>query len=97
MVRIPEPPDTRVVVFLDGSGMEGQPPKSGAAAVRVREVGWETEIIVNRVVMKQHPMQRSKPWPLRSLWPVPSQGRWHREPWGASPRLSARTVIDLAF
>ena len=39
VVRIPEPTEERLVLFLDGSGVEGQPPKAGAAAVRVRGVG----------------------------------------------------------
>ena len=29
VVRIPEPTEDRVVVFLDKSGVEGQPPKAG--------------------------------------------------------------------
>ena len=29
VVRIPESMEERVVVFLDGSGVEGQPPKAG--------------------------------------------------------------------
>ena len=33
VVHIPEPTEGTVVVFLDGSGVEGQPPKAGAAAV----------------------------------------------------------------
>ena len=39
-----------VVVFLDGSGPEGQPPKGGAAAIRVKGVGQETERKVDRMV-----------------------------------------------
>ena len=50
VVRIPEPRDGRVVVFLDGSGLEGQPPKAGSAAVQVKGAGQETEVIVNKVV-----------------------------------------------
>ena len=38
------------MVFLDGSGVEGQPPKAGAAAVQVKGVGQETELIVEKVV-----------------------------------------------
>ena len=34
MVRIPEPKDGRMVVFLDGSVVEGQPRKAGAAVVQ---------------------------------------------------------------
>ena len=39
-----------MVVFLDGSGVEGQPPKAGAAAIQVKGVGQETESIVHNVV-----------------------------------------------
>ena len=39
MVRILEPEDGRVVVFLDGSGVEGRPPKARVAAVQVKGVG----------------------------------------------------------
>ena len=39
-----------MVLFLDGSGVEGQPPKAGAAAVRVRGVGQVTESVVEKVV-----------------------------------------------
>ena len=38
-----EPTEGRVVVFLDRSGVEGQPSKAGAAAVQVKGVGQETE------------------------------------------------------
>ena len=37
-MRIPEPTEERVVLFLDGSGSEGQPPMAGAAAVTVKGV-----------------------------------------------------------
>ena len=50
VVRIPEPTEERVVLFLDGSGVEGQPPKAGAAAVRVRGVGQVTESVVENMV-----------------------------------------------
>ena len=50
VVRIPEPTEDRVVICLDGSGVEGQPPKAGAAAVRVKGVGQETESVVQRMV-----------------------------------------------
>ena len=50
VVRIPEPTEDRVVIFLEGSGVEGQPPKAGAAAVRVKGVGQETESVVERMV-----------------------------------------------
>ena len=50
VVRIPEPTEHRVVIFLDGSGVEGQPPKAGAAAVRVKGVGQETESVMERKV-----------------------------------------------
>ena len=36
VVRIPEATEGRVVVFLDGSGLEVQPPKAGRAAVQVK-------------------------------------------------------------
>ena len=39
-----------MVVFLDGSGSEGQPPKAGAAAVQIKGVGQETKIILDKVV-----------------------------------------------
>ena len=52
MVRIPEPTENRVVGFLDGSGVEGQPPKAGAAAVRVKGVGQETESMVDKMVYR---------------------------------------------
>ena len=50
VVRITDPKDGRVVVFLDGSGVEGQPPKAGAAGVQVKGVGQETEVILEKVV-----------------------------------------------
>ena len=50
MMRIPEPTEERMVLFLDGSGVEGQPPKAGAAAVRVRKVGQVTESVVEKMV-----------------------------------------------
>ena len=50
VVRIPEPPEGRVVVFLDGSGVEGRPPKAQAAAIRVKGVGQDTESMVDRIV-----------------------------------------------
>ena len=50
VVRIPESTEDRVVLFLDGSGVEGQPPKAGADAVRVKGVGKETESVVERMV-----------------------------------------------
>ena len=46
----PEPTEERVVLFLDGSGVEGQPPKAGAAAVRVRGVGQVTDSVVEKMV-----------------------------------------------
>ena len=36
--------------FLDGSGVEGQPPMAGAAAVRVKGLGQVTESVVKRMV-----------------------------------------------
>ena len=50
VVRIPEPRENRVVLFPDGSGVEGQRPKAGAAAVRVNGVQQETESVVERMV-----------------------------------------------
>ena len=50
VVRIPEPTKERVVLFLDGSGVEGQPPMAGAAAVRVKGLGQVTESVVEKVV-----------------------------------------------
>ena len=50
VVRIPEPKEERVVLFLDGSGVEGQPPMAGAAAVRVKGVGQVTESVVKKMV-----------------------------------------------
>ena len=50
VVRIPEPTEDRVVLFLDGSGVEGQPPMAGAAAVRVKGVGQVTESVVEKMV-----------------------------------------------
>ena len=52
MVRIPEPTEERVVLFLDGSGVEGQPPMAGAAAVRVKGVGRVTESVVEKMVYR---------------------------------------------
>ena len=50
VVRIPEPTRKRVVLFLDGSGVEGQPPMAAAAAVRVKGVGQVTESVVEKMV-----------------------------------------------
>ena len=52
VVRIPEPTEERVVLFLDWSGLEGQPPMAGAAAVRVRGVGQVTESVVEKMVYR---------------------------------------------
>ena len=49
-MRIPEPTEERVVLFLDGSGVEGQPPMAGAAAIRVKGVGQVTESVVEKMV-----------------------------------------------
>ena len=49
-VRIPEPTKKRVVLFLDGSGLEGQPPMAEAAVVRVKGVGQVTESVVEKMV-----------------------------------------------
>ena len=50
MVRIQEPTEDRPVIFLDRSGVERQPPKAGAAAIRVTGVGHETESVVDKMV-----------------------------------------------
>ena len=50
VVRIPGPTEERVVLFLDGSGVEGQPPMAGAPAVRVKGVGQVTESVVEKMV-----------------------------------------------
>ena len=50
VVRISEPTEERVVLLLDGSGVEGQPPKAGAAAVRVRGVNQVTESVLEKLV-----------------------------------------------
>ena len=50
VVRIPEPTEERVVLFLDGSGLEGHLPMAGAAAVRVKGVGQVTESVVEKMV-----------------------------------------------
>ena len=52
VVRISEPTEERVVLFLDGSGVEGQPLKAGAGAVRVRGPGQVTESVVEKVVYR---------------------------------------------
>ena len=52
VVRIPEPTEDRVVLFLDGSGVEGQPPMAGAAAVRVKGQGQVTESVVEKMVYR---------------------------------------------
>ena len=49
VVRIPEPTEERVVVFLDGCGGEGQSLKAGAAAIRIKGVGLETESMVDKM------------------------------------------------
>ena len=50
VVRIPETKDCRVLVFLDASGLGRKPPKAGAAAVQVKGVGKETEVIIDKVM-----------------------------------------------
>ena len=50
VVRIPQPTEGSVVVFLDGSGRGGQPPKAGPAAIRVKGVGQEMESMVDKMV-----------------------------------------------
>ena len=46
---IPEPKEGRVV---RRSGVEGEPPQAGAAAVQVKGVGKKTEVIVDKVVYR---------------------------------------------
>ena len=48
--RIPEPTEERVVLFLDGFGVEGQLPMAGTAAVRAKGVGQVTESVVQKIV-----------------------------------------------
>ena len=50
VVRIPEPTEDRVVIFLDRFGVEEQPPKAGAAAIRVNGVEQEKESVVDKMV-----------------------------------------------
>ena len=50
VVHIPEPTEERVVLFLDASGVEGQPPMAGAVAVRVKGVGKVTESMMEKMV-----------------------------------------------
>ena len=50
VVRMPERTEGRVVVFLKRSGLDGQPPKAGAAAIRVKGVGQETGSMVGKMV-----------------------------------------------
>ena len=50
VLRIPEPTEEKVVLFLDGSGVEGKLPMAGAAAVRVKGVGQVTESVVEKMV-----------------------------------------------
>ena len=50
VVRIPEPTVERVVRFLDRSGVEGQPSKAEAAAVRIMGVRQVTESVVEKMV-----------------------------------------------
>ena len=50
VVHRAEPMEDRVVIFLDRSGVEGQPPKAGAAAIRVTGVGQETESMMDKMV-----------------------------------------------
>ena len=50
VARILEPPEDRVMIFLDGSGPGRQPPKAGTAAIRVTGLGQETESVVDKMV-----------------------------------------------
>ena len=62
VMHIPEPTGDRVVIFLDRSGLEDQPPKAGAAAIRVR--GWDKRRKAwwTRWCTGQCPMERCKRW-----------------------------------
>ena len=51
-MRILEPTEERVVLFLDGTRVEGQPPMAGAAAVRVKGMGQVTESVVQKMVYR---------------------------------------------
>ena len=62
VVRIPEPTEGTVVIFLDGSGVEGQPPKAGAAAVRVKGVHRKRKAWWKGWCTGQRPMERYKRW-----------------------------------
>ena len=50
VVRIPEPTEMRAVLFLDGSGVEGQPPMAEEAAVRVKGPGQVTDSVVKKML-----------------------------------------------
>ena len=50
VLRTQERTDGSVVGFLDGSRVEGQPPKAGAAAIQVKGVGREMESMVHKMV-----------------------------------------------
>ena len=50
VVRIPEPTKNQVEIVPDRSRVEGQPPKAGAAAIRVKGVGQKTESMVDKMV-----------------------------------------------
>ena len=50
VVRILEPMEEKVVLFLDRSWVERQPRMAGAAAVRVKGVGQVTESVVEKMV-----------------------------------------------
>ena len=62
VVRIPQHTEDRLVIFLNGSGLDGEPPKAGAATLRVKGVGEETESVVERMVYGLRPMERYKRW-----------------------------------
>ena len=66
VVRIPDPTEDRVVVFLDGSGVEGQPPKVRAAAIWVKGVGQETESMVDKMVYGAVSHGEVQPWQMWS-------------------------------
>ena len=62
VMRIPDHTGDRVVIFLEWSGVYGQPRKAGAVAVRVRVVGQETESMVERIVYGAGSPERYKRW-----------------------------------
>ena len=62
VVRVTEPKDGRVVVFLDGLGIEGQQPKAEAAAVQAKGIGQVTEVIMDKMVYRAASHGEFKRW-----------------------------------